>query len=136
MTSFLNTFIRIAPDCPEKEGIDPPVRGGKKPVHLIHLELLREKPYHYTHVDLIAEGDLRREPPTGETKEEILSRLGAKPLPCLRTSALAKRYGWGFHFDKNGKIAAYPAGTEAYDKLAADKGVGQVAAVRSKREGA
>ena len=91
--SFLNTFIRIAPDCPENEGIEPPVRGGKKPVHLIHLELLRDAPYQLTHEDLLVKGESLREPPSGETKTEIRARLREKSLPCLRTSALGKRYG-------------------------------------------
>ena len=82
---YRNTFIRIATDCPEPEGVEPPARGGKKPVHLIHLELLRAKPYHFTHEALVAEGELRREPSTGETRKEILARLGTKPIPCLRT---------------------------------------------------
>lgn len=133
MKSFRNTFIRISPDCPETEGIEPPVRGGKVPVHLIHLRLLREKPYHHTHESLILEGELSREPATGETRAEALARLRAKPLPCLRTSALPKRYGWGFHFDPEGKIAAYPAGSKEYRKLLQDKEIHQVAAVRSKR---
>lgn len=133
MTGFRNTFIRISSDCPETSGIEPPVRGGKVPVHLIHLNLLRERPYHYTHEALIAEGELRREASTGETKREILARIRSKPLPCLRTSALPKRYGWGFHFDHAGRIAAYPAGSPEYGKLEADQGVAQVMAVRSKR---
>lgn len=132
--SYRNTFIRIAADCPEQEGVEPPVRGGKKPVHLIHLELLRAKPYHFTHEALVAEGELRREPSTGETRKEILARLRTKPIPCLRTSPLAKRYGWGIHFDKKGKIAAYPAGSAEYAKLATDPELGQVLAMRSKRD--
>lgn len=131
--TFLNTFIRIAADCPESAGIEPPVRGGKKPVHLIHLELLRDRPYHFNHEQLLVEGELRREPNSGETRKEIQARLRAKPLPCLRTSQLAKRYGWGLHFDADGKIAAYPAGSADYKKMAADRDIDQVPAMRSKR---
>jgi hypothetical protein len=134
MRSFRNTFIRIAADCPETEGIEPPSRGGKKPVHAIHLDLLRKRPYFFTHEELIAEGELLREPPTGESKKEILARLRSKPLPCLRTSALAKRYGWGIHFDPHGKIAIYPAGSAEYEKLASDPTIDQAPAMRSKRD--
>lgn len=132
--TYRNTFVRLAADCPEQEGIEPPCRGGKKPVHLIHLELLQAKPYHFTHHDLIAEGELRREPATGETKQEILTRLKSKPLPCLRTSALPKRYGWGIHFDVAGRVAAIPAGSAEYEKLASDPAIDQVLAMRSKRD--
>ena len=129
-----NTFIRIAPDCPESAGIEPPVRGGKKPVHLIHLELLRAKPYKLGHEDLIVEGELRREPPGVESKAEIRERLRQKPIPCLRTSALGKRYGWGIHFDEKGKIAVYPAGSAEYRKFAEDPGIEQTVAMRSSRK--
>ena len=131
--NYRNTFVRIAADCPEQEGIEPPSRGGKKPVHAIHLELLRKKPYFFTHEELVAEGELLRKPTTGETKKEILARLRARPIPCLRTSPLAKRYGWGIHFDKEGKIAVYPAGFPEYEKFTSDPSIGQVPAMRSKR---
>jgi hypothetical protein len=77
--------------------------------------------------------ELLREPSTGETRAEILSRIRSKPLPCLRCSPLAKRYGWGFHFDGEGKIAVHAAGSKAYQKLAADPKLEQVPAIRSKK---
>ena len=46
---------------------------------------------------------------------------------------MAKRYGWGIHFDKEGKIAAYPAGSTEYAKLATHPELDQVLAMRSKR---
>jgi hypothetical protein len=131
--TFLNTFVRTAPDCPESAGIEPACRGGKKPVHLIQLELLRSAPHHFTHESLVVESELLREPSTGETRAEILSRIRSKPLPCLRCSPLAKRYGWGFHFDGEGKIAVHAAGSKAYQKLAADPKLEQVPAIRSKK---
>jgi hypothetical protein len=131
--TFRDTFVHIAADCPESSGIEPPCRGGKKPVHLIQLELLLGRPHHFTHETLVVESELLREPPTGETRAEILSRIRAKPLPCLRCSPLAKRYGWGFHFDGEGKIAVHPAGSASYGKLAADRNLDQVAAMRTKK---
>jgi hypothetical protein len=131
--TFRNTFVRIAADCPEAGGIEPPSRGGKKPVHLIQLELLLGQPHHFTHESLVVESELLREPPTGETRAEVLGRIRAKALPCLRCSPLAKRYGWGFHFDGEGKIGIHAGGSESYRKLAADPQLNQVAAMRNKR---
>jgi hypothetical protein len=74
-----------------------------------------------------------REPSTGETRDQILARIRSKSLPCLRCSPLAKRYGWGFHFDAEGKIAVHPAGSSSYKKLAADRSLEQVPAMRSKK---
>ncbi|MCW1924405.1 DUF6157 family protein [Luteolibacter arcticus] len=131
--SFRDTFVRIAADCPGSAGVEPPRRGGKKPVHLIQLELLRAAPHHFTHQSLVVESELLREPPTGESRNQIVVRICSKPLPCLRCSPLAKRYGWGFHFDGEGKIAVHAAGSASYEKLAADPKLDQVSAMRSKR---
>jgi hypothetical protein len=131
--SFRSTFIRIAADCPETTGIEPPCRGGRKPVHLIQLELLLGRPHHFTHESLAVESELLREPPTGESRAGVLARIRSKPLPCLRCSPLAKRYGWGFHFDGDGKIGIHAAGSESYQTLAADPRLKQVAAMRNKR---
>lgn len=132
--SYADTFIRIAADCPETTGIEPPVRGGKKPVHLLQLELLRRHPYRYTHEQLAVESELLREDGAGGSRADILARIRSKPLPCLRTSPLAKRYGWGFHFDDAGRVAAVAAGTPDYSAFLARKDLQQVPAMRSKRE--
>jgi hypothetical protein len=131
--TFRNTFVRIAPDCPESTGIEPISRGGKKPLHLIQLELLRSAPHYFSHESLVVESELLRQPSTGESRDQILDRIRAKPLPCLRCSPLAKRYGWGFHFDADGKIAVHAAGSPSYEKLAADPRIDQVPAMRSKK---
>lgn len=131
--TFRNTFIRIAADCPERTGSEPPCRGGKKPVHLIQLELLRKQPHHFTHESLVVESELLREPSTGESRRQIVARIRSKPLPCLRCSPLAKRYGWGFHFDAEGRIAVHAAGSASYEMLAADSCLDQVPAMRSNR---
>ena len=131
--SFRNTFVRIAPDCPEATGVEPPSRGGKKPLHLVQLELLRSAPHYFSQETLVVESELLREPSTGESRDQILARIRSKPLPCLRCSALAKRYGWGFHFDAEGKIAVHAAGSASYKKLTADPSLEQVPAMRSKR---
>ena len=38
----------------------------------------------------------------------------SKGQPCMRASALTKRYGWGVHYNADGKIAIYPAGSDEY----------------------
>jgi hypothetical protein len=57
----------------------------------------------------------------------------AKPVACMRTSALAKTYGWGLHFDERGRVALVSAGTPEYDKLASDPRIEHTRAMRSKR---
>ena len=57
----------------------------------------------------------------------------AKGQPCLRSSALAKRYGWGIHSDEGGRVALYARESERYAQLAADPHVNHLKAMRNKR---
>jgi hypothetical protein len=53
----------------------------------------------------------------------------------MRASALPKKYGWGAHYDGQGRIALYAMESEAYRQFADGQvsGVKVVAALRSKR---
>jgi hypothetical protein len=44
--------------------------------------------------------------PTTDPREiaKLREEFFARPKPCLRTSPLAKRYGWGFLFDPEGRV--------------------------------
>jgi len=64
-----------------------------------------------------------------QAREEFFLRGQA----CLRASPLSKTYGFGIHFDSNGKIAIYGMETPEYEKYIADKNLKKVKAVRSKR---
>ena len=136
--SYTDTFILVAADCPVAAGVVPVARGERKPAHLIQYELLTARPYHYTGDALIFEVHVRHK---GIAAREVKARRAAiwaelfsKPHPCLRESALPKRYGWGVHYDRDGKIALYAAGSEEYRRFAAGEGVGKVLpAMRNKR---
>ncbi|WP_409484319.1 DUF6157 family protein [Arsenicicoccus dermatophilus] len=54
-------------------------------------------------------------------------------LRDLRTSPLAKTYGWGIHSDGQGRVALVPLGSARYAELLADGSVTKVAAMRSAR---
>ncbi|RYH58777.1 MAG: hypothetical protein EON54_11435 [Alcaligenaceae bacterium] len=51
--------------------------------------------------------------------------------PDFRLSALVKRYGWGVHTNKEGKIAIYPLDSETYEILVNDSSVQQFKGNRS-----
>jgi hypothetical protein len=57
----------------------------------------------------------------------------AKDQPCLRSSALGKRYGWGIHSDADGKVALYARESQDYQRLANDPTLKHLKAFRSKR---
>ena len=118
----------------------PMARGGKKPIPLIEYELLAARPYTYTQDDLIFEVHVRRK---GITAEELAARGGAirdelfqKPHPCMRASSLPKTYGWGVHYDEDGRIALVGRESERYREFveAGPGGPRVLTAMRSKRE--
>ncbi|MCG8323554.1 MAG: DUF6157 family protein [Cytophagales bacterium] len=51
----------------------------------------------------------------------------------MRSSPLTKRYGWGIHSVREGKIAMYSAASAAYQKSVMDDSVKKTEAMRSKR---
>lgn len=140
MRDIRNTFVLASPDCPVEYGIPPAVKEGAKPsVHALQYELLIKEPYRYTLDDLIYEVHVRHKGiPTDELTRDgvrIRQELLAKSHPCMRASMLPKRYGWGVHYDADGRLALYGMETEAYSRFAAkeDPGVKVEYAMRNKR---
>jgi hypothetical protein len=136
--SYTDTFIRVATDCPATRGVVPVARGDRKPVHVLQYELLSEHPYRYTHEDLLFEVHVRHKAIPADEREarvrEIRAELFAKPHSCLRASLLPKRYGWGIHYDRAGRIALYPMESEAYRRFTQEGGGTKLlTAMRSKR---
>jgi hypothetical protein len=136
--SYYETFIQVAPDCPVSSVVVPVAKGAVKSVPVLEHELLSEAPYKYTQEELLFEVHIRRSGISARElkarREEIWSELFAKPHACLRASALAKKYGWGFHFDKAGKVALVALGSADYQKFSAGKdGLKVLVAMRSKR---
>jgi hypothetical protein len=132
-TNYENTLIGVADDCPAKAGEMPPVKGEVRSVANMQFDMLFEHPYVYTSDDVLftVYAD-RKEIPANE-RAEAREQFFSKGQPCMRTSPLTKRYGWGVHSDANGKIAIYGCETPEYKKLAEDPGVGFVKAMRSSR---
>ena len=119
--TYIDTFIQIAPDSTANKAIIPEDNRPQKTLHLIQYELLTEKPYHYTHEELVFSVYAIRQAISkeelAEHGEEIRADFFKKGHPCMRASALTKKYGWGAHHNEEGKIAIYPMESEAYEKL-------------------
>lgn len=137
--SYKNTFILVSPDCPVSEGIVPVSDKERKPVHVIQYELLAEYPYKYDFDELLFETHIRHKQISAEELrehgEEIRNGLFAKKHACLRASALPKKYGWGIHYNEEGKIAVYPAHSPEYKRFAASEvpGVQLLFGMRSRK---
>ena len=135
--SYTDTLIKVAADCPVRESEIPVSKKQNKPAHLIQYELLTQKPYAYNHEELIYEVYvLQKEIPASvlaTEEEKIKAELFSKGHPCMRASSLTKRYGWGAHYNEEGKIAIYPMESEAYKILLESEKVKVVPAMKSKR---
>ena len=135
--SYTNTFITVAEDCPVTVSEIPTSTRAKKPLHLLQYEVLMAHPYMYGHEALIFEVHLRKEglEQLSQTeKDQLWDRLFSKGHPCLRASALTKRYGFGAHYDEHGKIALYPMESETYQNFVNDPATKKLSGMRNTRK--
>ncbi len=135
--SYKNTFVKCAEDCPVDKSEIPLLKKDKPPQHLIQYELLTQHPYKYDHEGLIFEVYVRYKEIPAEVlkkdKEYIKKELFSKGHPCMRASALTKRYGFGAHYNEDGKIALYPMESKEYENFIKDKEIQKVPAMKTKR---
>ena len=136
-SNYYDTFILIAEDCPVVAGTAPPSRSDTPTVPELQYELLSARPYGYTQMELLFEVHLRRHDIalSENNRDWLWADFFSREHPCLRASPLAKRYGWGIHFDGAGKAALCGAETDAYQHFAAGLGgsLGRLKAMRNKR---
>ena len=125
-TNYIDTFIEVAEDCPVSIAEKPPEKEQRTATQ-IEYEMLIDNPYQYTSDDVLYESNGNRR---GISREDFF----AKPQPCFRASALGKKYGWGIHSDKNGKIAIYSVESKEYKSFASDEGIKHLKAMRSSKK--
>ncbi|MFZ6843017.1 DUF6157 family protein [Undibacterium sp. RuTC16W] len=136
--NYYNTFIAVATDTKASHGMLPPVRSEKKTIAVLEYELIFPRPYLLTQEDVQFAVYAQRHGLTAKVLKEKSGQLWqdffARPMACMRTSPLAKSYGWGLHFNPVGKLALVPVESAEYQKLIADQSMTQTRAMRSKRE--
>lgn len=136
--NYYSTFIQIAADCPVKMAVIPVVKNGQKSVPVFEYELLSAKPYFYTQEELLFEVHVRRKSIAANElksrRQELWREFFYKPHACLRASSLPKKYGWGIHFNIEGKIALVPMESKEYQRLVKNESFKQLLAMRSQRE--
>jgi hypothetical protein len=131
--NYYSTFIEVADDCPVSTAEVPRQKGNEPTVSLLQYEMIRKHPYACTQEDVlfgvyairngIVKKDLKNE------RDKFFSR----GQPCLRSSSLGKRYGWGMHCNKQGKIALVAMESPEYANFAKDQSILHIKAMRSKR---
>jgi hypothetical protein len=131
--NYAETLIEVAEDCPVTAAVAPPVRDGKKSVANLQYELISQAHYRYTSDDVIFTVHAERAGIPDKDQAAERERFFSNGQPCLRSSPLPKRYGWGIHNDAEGRVALVPVESDEYRRLAADPDTRHLRAMRSKR---
>jgi len=132
-TNYTNTFIQIAEDCPSTIGEVPPAKGDSKTVANIQFEMISKNPYKFTSDDILFQVFADRNDLIKSEYKEARTQFFSKGQPCFRASPLTKRYGWGVHYDKDGKMAIYAADSEAYKRFSEDTSLKILKAMKSNK---
>jgi hypothetical protein len=135
--SYVETMIRVAPDSPTQTAIIPTGKDGKKTVAVLEYELLMGEPYTDTQ-DKVQFAVHAMHKNISDTKleahlPELYAAFVAKPRACFRASPLPKKYGWGVHYDFQGRIALYAVNSPEYQRLTQLEGTKQLLAMRSSK---
>ncbi|HBG79095.1 MAG: DUF6157 family protein [Petrimonas sp.] len=131
-TNYFDTFIEVASDTKVAQGNPPPPKA-KKTVARLQYELISENPYQYSSDDILFRVHTEKNDTPSDKQEQARILFFSKGQPCLRTSPLAKIYGFGIHCDSEGKVALYGMETEEYKIFLADAKIKKVKAMRSGR---
>lgn len=132
-TNYYDTFIEVAEDCPAVKGEVPSVKANNKTVAAIQFDLLINQPYTFTSDDILFASYAEKNNISEEDRLVEREKFFSKSQACLRASALPKRYGWGIHFDREGKIGLYGLHSEEYQKFMDDHSLKHLKAMRSSR---
>ncbi len=132
-TNYFNTFIEVADDCPVTIGEIPPTKGDSKTVANIQFEMINKNPYKYTSDDVLFQVFAIKNDLTDSEFEKAREQFFSKGQPCFRASPLTKRYGWGIHNDKDGKIALLSMSSVDYQNFTKTSDLKVVKAMKSSR---
>lgn len=130
-TNYVNTLITVSADTKAVAATAPPT--GKASIAELQFAMLHGHDYKLTSDDVIFAVVADRRGIVAEDRSAARDQFFSKGQPCLRTSPLAKSYGWGIHADAEGRIALVPMGSSRYDALMNDDATAKRAAMKSSR---
>lgn len=132
--SYKNTFITISEDSTADSGIVPPERHGRPTIASIEYDLMKKNPYQYTQDDVQFQTYLIKNQIETDNMDELRNQFFATSKACFRASPLVKKYGWGIHYDDQGKVAIYDVNSEKYDEFLKMENITLLKGMRSKRK--
>lgn len=133
-TNYFDTFIEVAEDTITDAGKIPTTMKDKPTVAELQFEMISSHPYRYTSDEVLFTVYAMR---NGISKAEwntARKLFFSKGQACFRASPLTKNYGFGVHFDGDGKMALYAMESATYQKFIEDSKIQKVKAMRSKRK--
>lgn len=133
-TNYQNTFIEIAEDCPAITGEIPQSKKDENTIAGLQFEMISKNPYKFTSDDVLFQVYAQRNDLTKNEYAKAREQFFSKGQPCFRASPLTKRYGWGVHNDKEGRIAIVGVESIAYKKFSKDKSLKVIKAMKSSKQ--
>ena len=132
--SYKNTLITISEDSKATSAIVPVTRNGKPTIASIGYDLIKNNPYKFTQEDVQFKTYLIKNQIEEENTDELRKQFFSKSMACFRASPLVKNYGWGIHYNDQGKIAIYDVKSEIYNQLLNQDKITKLKGMRSKRK--
>ncbi len=132
-TNYSNTFILVADDSNANVGSIPPLKGGKHTVAGLHFEMIANHPYEFTSDDVIFRVFAQRKELADSEWIDARNEFFSKGQPCFRASPLTKKYGWGIHYNADGKMALFSVDSIEYRQFEVDAHLEKVKAMKSKK---
>ncbi|MFT4415783.1 DUF6157 family protein [Fredinandcohnia humi] len=131
--SYINTFITVSEDSPATSAVIPLPRNNKPTIASIEHEIISNNPYKFTQEDVQFKTYLLKNEIVSHDLVELREQFFLKPKACFRASPLVKKYGWGIHYNDQGKIALYGITSEEYNEFLTSDNIRILKGMRSKR---
>ncbi|MCP1493147.1 hypothetical protein J2Y73_003178 [Peribacillus frigoritolerans] len=132
--SYKNTLITISEDSKVSSAKVPVIRNEKPTIAYIEHDLINNNPYKFTQEDVQFKTYLIKNQMEAENAAELRKQFFSKSKACFRASPLVKNYGWGIHYNNQGKIAIYDVNSEMYNQLLKQDDITKLKGMRSKRK--
>ncbi|MFJ9384126.1 DUF6157 family protein [Peribacillus sp. NPDC101481] len=132
--SYKNTLITISEDSKVTSAKVPVIKNEKPTIAYIEHDLINNNPYKFTQEDVQFKTFLIKSQIEEENTAELREQFFSKPKACFRASPLVKNYGWGIHYDNQGKIAIYDVNSKMYNQLLKQADITKLKGMRSKRK--
>lgn len=132
-TNYFNTFIQIAPDSKASSPTQPPQKSASPTIANLQFDLISKNPYQFTSDEVLFKIHAIRKDLLQEELESEFEKFFSKGQPCFRASPLTKSYGFGIHFNNDGKMALFPVNSQEYQSLSQNNALKQLFAMRSKK---